>query len=529
MEPPAPAPSTVGPARWGSRGRQCPSSSTTTTRATCLRRRGRASPPRRQSLGTAAAQPGRESASDSAPTLIGAGDRATASSLFAGGLLRGAVERATRDGYVVVVFDSQDHPEREQAAADELANRQVDGLIYATMGLREPDTVPRTSLPLVLTNCQQAGDPYPSVVPDDYRGAGTPRATCSGFGHAASRCSAAWASTRGSRTILATSPAPCAPRVFALRSARTSLRRTHPSSPWDGTSTRVTTVPSASSPAQQVAGSGRGPAHRDLRRERPGGDRRAAGGRPARPRRAGRPLRRGVRRPGGCRRQRGPRPDDPGPSPHTAMGERAVELLLETVTGRLVPDALAARAPPLPSRRPGVGGTTALTRSDPPSGTSRPQGGPDSRKVCGAAPSPGYTSTTSASTQTAVPGTSRRDWDPDAPRRIHPFPSPGADVTVSRAAPGSPCTPATQRVPWSFPPVPPGELSASESLSCATSSATAGSGRTSSRPSRTARRRGRVRHPAVCGPSPSPEVSSGSCRAQPNISGEEPSCTSCGA
>lgn len=102
--------------------------------------------------------------------VIGLVTDAIASSPFAGRLLGGAVERATREGYVVVVFDSQDHPDREQAAVDELADRQVDGLIYATMGLRELDTVPRTTLPLVLANCQQAGDPYLSVIPDDYRG-----------------------------------------------------------------------------------------------------------------------------------------------------------------------------------------------------------------------------------------------------------------------------------------------------------------------------------------------------------------------
>ena len=115
--------------------------------------------------------------------VIGLVTDAIASSPFAGRLLGGAVERATRDGYVVVVFDSQDHPEREQAAADELANRQVDGLIYATMGLREVATVPHTRLPLVLANCQQEGDAHVSVVPDDRGGGRDAAELLLGLGH----------------------------------------------------------------------------------------------------------------------------------------------------------------------------------------------------------------------------------------------------------------------------------------------------------------------------------------------------------
>jgi LacI family transcriptional regulator len=115
--------------------------------------------------------------------VIGLVTDAIASSPFAGRLLGGAVERATRDGYVVVVFDSQDHPEREQAAVDELANRQVDGLIYATMGLRDLSSLPATRLPLVLANCQMAGDPHPSVVPDDVGGGRAAADYLLGLGH----------------------------------------------------------------------------------------------------------------------------------------------------------------------------------------------------------------------------------------------------------------------------------------------------------------------------------------------------------
>ena len=115
--------------------------------------------------------------------VIGLVTDAIASSPFAGRLLGGAVDRATRDGYVVVVFDSQGRPEREQAAVDELSDRQVDALIYATMGLRHITSLPKTSLPVVLANCQQDGDLHPTIVPDDEGGGRTAAEHLLALGH----------------------------------------------------------------------------------------------------------------------------------------------------------------------------------------------------------------------------------------------------------------------------------------------------------------------------------------------------------
>lgn len=103
--------------------------------------------------------------------VIGLITDAIASSPFAGRLLGGAIEQASTEDYVMVVFDSHDHPEREQVAVAELESRQVDGLIYATMGLVELDRTVRTRLPLVLTNCFERADQHPTVIPDDYAGA----------------------------------------------------------------------------------------------------------------------------------------------------------------------------------------------------------------------------------------------------------------------------------------------------------------------------------------------------------------------
>ena len=353
---------------------------------------------------------------------------AIASSPFAGRLLGGAVERATRDGYMVVVFDSQDHPEREQAAADELANRQVDGLIYATMGLRELDTVPRTSLPLVLANCQRAGDPYPSVVPDDYRGAGTPRATCSGSGTAITMLSGVGI-TPGQPHHLGSIAGPLRAKGFRLRSRSHVAAADSPTRPAGMGHRR-----GYHGAVRVLAGPAGGPAPA---RDRPtaifaANDRVATGVLLA-------AAELGLDVPGdlsvvGFDDQEAVAANVvPALTalalPHPAMGERAVKRCSETVTGRLVPDASPAQHLHA-LRRPRVGGTTALTRSDPPSGTSSPQEGRTTERSAEAAPSPGTPRRRRHPPRPRVPGTSRRDWDPDAPRRIHPFPiAHGADVT----------------------------------------------------------------------------------------------------
>lgn len=90
-----------------------------------------------------------------------------ASSPFAGRILSGAVDRAAESGYVLVLFDSQARPQREQEAVEEFSRRRVDGLIYAAMRLREITQLPATALPLVLANCYEASGAHTSVVPDN--------------------------------------------------------------------------------------------------------------------------------------------------------------------------------------------------------------------------------------------------------------------------------------------------------------------------------------------------------------------------
>nr|WP_281358864.1 substrate-binding domain-containing protein [Flexivirga aerilata] len=100
-----------------------------------------------------------------------------ASSPFAGQLLGGATDRARERGHLVAVFDSGERPALEEQAAEEFAGRRVDGLIYASMGLREVASVPDVGLPTVLANCFDARGELPSVIPAEEE-AGATAARC---------------------------------------------------------------------------------------------------------------------------------------------------------------------------------------------------------------------------------------------------------------------------------------------------------------------------------------------------------------
>lgn len=109
--------------------------------------------------------PGAQSLRTQQTHLIGVITDAIASSPFAGPLLDGASQHARKRGYLVAVFDSGGHPDRELEAAQEFRRRRVDGLIYASMGLREVSRVPEAGLPTVLANCFASDAELPSVIP----------------------------------------------------------------------------------------------------------------------------------------------------------------------------------------------------------------------------------------------------------------------------------------------------------------------------------------------------------------------------
>jgi len=93
-----------------------------------------------------------------------------ATTRFASGLIRGAIDEAEKAGHVVLVLETGGEPARETEAIEAVLDRQVDGVILATMRARElfvPDLPRSTSV--VMLNA--TNEHYPiSVLPDEERG-----------------------------------------------------------------------------------------------------------------------------------------------------------------------------------------------------------------------------------------------------------------------------------------------------------------------------------------------------------------------
>jgi LacI family transcriptional regulator len=93
-----------------------------------------------------------------------------ATTRFASGLIRGAIDEAEKAGHVVLVLETGGEPARETEAIEAVLDRQVDGVIFATMRARElfvPDLPRSTSV--VMLNA--TNEHYPiAVLPDEERG-----------------------------------------------------------------------------------------------------------------------------------------------------------------------------------------------------------------------------------------------------------------------------------------------------------------------------------------------------------------------
>lgn len=93
-----------------------------------------------------------------------------ATTRFASGLIRGALAAAEAAEHVVLVAETGGEPAREAEAVGALLDRQVDGIIFATMRARElfvPDLPDGT--PAIMLNATNARHPR-SVLPDEYAG-----------------------------------------------------------------------------------------------------------------------------------------------------------------------------------------------------------------------------------------------------------------------------------------------------------------------------------------------------------------------
>lgn len=89
---------------------------------------------------------------------------------FAGRMLAGAQEVARENGRLVILVDTDGHPEIESDAISTLVNHNVDGMVYASMYHRvlpAPAGLPDGT---VFLDCRPENGGYPAVVPDDYAG-----------------------------------------------------------------------------------------------------------------------------------------------------------------------------------------------------------------------------------------------------------------------------------------------------------------------------------------------------------------------
>jgi LacI family transcriptional regulator len=96
-----------------------------------------------------------------------------ATTRFASGLIKGTLEAAEAAGHVVLVLETGGDPERESEAIAAVLDRQVDGIIFATMRARElfiPDIPPSINVVMLnATNQQHPG----SILPDEEEGGRT--------------------------------------------------------------------------------------------------------------------------------------------------------------------------------------------------------------------------------------------------------------------------------------------------------------------------------------------------------------------
>jgi LacI family transcriptional regulator len=97
-----------------------------------------------------------------------------ATSSHAGKIIQGAQDAAWTRDKMLLVINTGNNLDIERAAMEMMLERQVEGLIYATMYHREVAPPPALAqVPLVLLDCYTADHSVPSVVPDEVQGGQT--------------------------------------------------------------------------------------------------------------------------------------------------------------------------------------------------------------------------------------------------------------------------------------------------------------------------------------------------------------------
>ncbi|MEC3850782.1 LacI family DNA-binding transcriptional regulator [Arthrobacter sp. TES] len=105
---------------------------------------------------------------------------------FDGNIIGGADDVARSRGFVTVVMDTERDTARDAGAIETLLDRQVDGLMYVTVGLKPLEVPPGMErVPSVLANCYDA-HPRPRlhhVIPDEVTGGREATEHLIQFGH----------------------------------------------------------------------------------------------------------------------------------------------------------------------------------------------------------------------------------------------------------------------------------------------------------------------------------------------------------
>jgi len=90
---------------------------------------------------------------------------------FVGQIITGAHDVAWHNGSVLLVINTMRSRAVTRAALDNLADRQVDSIIFASAGTRRVTLPPGASrVPTILVNCFTANDAVPCVLPDEVGG-----------------------------------------------------------------------------------------------------------------------------------------------------------------------------------------------------------------------------------------------------------------------------------------------------------------------------------------------------------------------
>ena len=107
-----------------------------------------------------------------------------AATQYAGEMVRGAIEAATRSSRVLLIAETEDESADGAEHIDAMLDRQVDGLVYGAMYTRE--VAPPASLqsvPHVFLNCLPREQTGPSVIPDELEAGRLAAATLLDAGH----------------------------------------------------------------------------------------------------------------------------------------------------------------------------------------------------------------------------------------------------------------------------------------------------------------------------------------------------------